>query len=117
MAATVLTDKLDDLFNYVQERCLWQFYSRTWDRTENIDGIVAQATLMFQGLEPKRETPIERLHLADAKLLVDDCRARYDWLKDVAPEEIRQLMGELRTKLTDVAITRSRNRELNHSLY
>jgi len=35
-----MTSKLDNLFDYVQERCLWQFASRTCDRTENIEGVL-----------------------------------------------------------------------------
>jgi len=117
MTAEVMTSKVDDLFNYVQERCLWQFYSRTWDRTENINGVLAQASNLFLGLEPKRDTPTERLHAADAMVMVTDCQSRYGWLKESSPEEIRSLMTELGAKLVDIAITRSQNRELTHSLY
>ena len=39
MAEQALKSQVDDLFDYVQERCLWQFFSRTWDRTENIEEI------------------------------------------------------------------------------
>ena len=79
-----MTSKLNNLFDYVQERCLWQFASRTWDRTENIEGVLKQVGALLKKRQPVAETPAERLHLADAKVLVNDCRQRYDWV-DVDP--------------------------------
>ncbi len=116
-AVTALGSQVDDLYGYVQERCLWQFYSRTWDRTENIDGVLAQATKLLLGQATARETPTERLHAVDAKVMVDDFYGRFPWLKDSSEEEIRELMRELHAKITDIAITRSHNRELTHTLY
>lgn len=117
MTVSVLSGKVDELFDYVQERFLWQFYSRTWDRTENIDGIIEQATNLLLGSALKRDTPTERLLGVEAKVMVDDFHARFPWLKDSTADEIRSLMSGLRDKLTDVAITSSKNRELNHTLY
>lgn len=112
-----LADQVNDLYGYVQERFLWQFYSRASDRTRNIDGITAQATLLLLGQPAERETPDQRLDAVDAKVMVDDFRARFPWLQDAGPEQIRQLMSGLRDKLLDIAVTRSKNRELNHTLY
>ena len=42
-----MEQNITQLYNYVQERCLWQFFSRSWDRKENIDGIMAQAKKLF----------------------------------------------------------------------
>ena len=112
-----LSDKVGDLYGYVQERCLWQFYSRNWDRSENIDGVLAKATDLFLGKTPETPTPQDRLHLADAKILVNDCRNRYSWVKDASEEEFRKIIAELHARLTDIAITSSKNHELTHSLY
>ncbi len=117
MMTSVLSSKVDELYHYVQERFLWQFYSRTWDRTENIDGIVAEGTCILLGEATKRDTPTERLLAVEAKVMVDDFHARFPWLKDATAEEVRVLMSGLREKLTDVAITSSKNHELNHTLY
>ena len=84
-----LSDKVGDLYDYVQERCLWQFYSRNWDRTENIDGVLAKATDLFLGKTPEIPTPQDRLYLADAKILVNDCRNRYSWVKDASEHVLR----------------------------
>ena len=109
--------KVDDLFGYVQERCLWQFHSRTWDRSENIDGIIGKAIDLLAGREPAAETPADRCFVADAKVMVADFRSRFPWIKEADEAEITQLLGGLRDRLTDLAITRSRNHELTHTLY
>lgn len=106
-----------ELFGYVQERFLWQFYSREWDRAENINGITEQAKRILLGQETLRQTPVQRLQAVDAKVMVDDCRARFAWLGEAQAQRIHELMDGLRVMLTDIAITRSQNRELNHSLY
>jgi len=117
MSITVSESKIGDLYNYVQERCLWQFSSRTWDRQENIDGILAKAADLILGKEPSRATPTEKLHCAEAKIMVADCRERYPWIKEVLEPEVNALMAGLKERLLDIAITKSHNRELNHRLY
>lgn len=109
--------KIDQLFDYCQERCLWQFFSRSWDREENIDGILGAATAILAGEEPRKNTPMNKLFYADAKIMVADFRSRFPWIGACSPEEIRALMAGLRVRLTEIAITKSLNRELNNSLY
>ncbi|WP_333875457.1 V-containing nitrogenase subunit delta [Methylobacter sp.] len=117
MNITESESKISDLFNYVQERCLWQYSSRTWDRQENIDGVLAKAADLILGREPTKETPTEKLHFAEAKILVADCQERYPWIKEVLEPEVKALMDGLKKRLVDIAITQSHNRELNHRLY
>ena len=105
------------LYDYVQERFLWQFYSREKDRTRNINGITEQATRLLVGEPVLRETPDQRLDAVDAKIMVDDFFVRCEWLKDTSAERRRELMEGLRLALIDIAITRSKNHELTHSLY
>ena len=111
------TEKVDQLFGYVQERCLWQFFSRTWDRKENLDGIMKTATDLLTGAPPKRETPMDKLFYADAKIMVADFKERFPWIKDTAPAEIATLMQGLKDRVEEISITKSLNHELNHSLY
>lgn len=110
-------DRIDQLYAYCQERCLWQFFSRTWDRQENIDGILATATAILSGEEVRKNTPMNRLFYADAKIMVADFKARFPWISSCTPEEIRELMTGLKERLLEIAITKSLNQELNHSLY
>ena len=110
--------QIDQLFGYVQERCLWQFHSRSWDRQENIDGIIATATDLLHGQEhPKRHTPMDRMFYADAKAMVDDFKVRFPWILDLEPTRITELMKGLQSKLVDETITHSRNGELHDKLY
>jgi vanadium nitrogenase delta subunit len=111
------TGKVDQLFNYVQERCLWQFFSRSWDRQENIDGIIKTATDLLTGKAPERETPMERLFYADAKIMAADFRQRFPWIEEEGPAQIRALMQSLKDRLVEFSITKSLNQELSHSLY
>ena len=110
-------DKVDQLFDYVQERCLWQFFSRAWDRQENIDGILGTATDLLTGAPHKFDTPMERLFYADAKIMVQDIKDRFAWVTETSPAQITDLMEKLKVKLVEFTITKSLNHELNHSLY
>ncbi len=109
--------KADQLFDYVQERCLWQFFSRTWDRKENIEGIVDAAGAMLTGKQPARHTPMEKLFYADALVMVTDFKQRFPWIETENPSHIHEILGVLKEKLVDIAITSSKNHELSHSLY
>lgn len=109
--------KIDDIYTYVQERCLWQFFSRTWDRQENIDRTIAYATDLFSGRTPEPATAMDKCHLVDAKQLVADCRERFSWVALTPAEEMQAVLEGVKEKLIDVTITQSRNRELNMQLY
>jgi vanadium nitrogenase delta subunit len=109
--------KVDDLFDYVEERCLWQFHSRSQDRTRNINGVIAKAIDLLAGRQPEADTPADRCFVADAKVMVADFRARFPWIREAGEAEVTELLGGLRDRLIDLTVTRSRNRELNHSLY
>lgn len=112
-----MSQKLDELYGYVEERCLWQFFSRTWDRQENIDGVLGQAEKLLTGEAPVRDTPMDKLFYADAKIMVNDFQTRFPWIRESQPAEIKALLGGLKARLVDDVITRSTNRELNHHLY
>ena len=109
--------KADQLFDYVQERSLWQFFSRTWDRKENIEGIVDAAGAMLTGKQPPRHTPMEKLFYADALVMVTDFKQRFPWIESENPSHIHEILGVLKEKLVDIAITSSKNHEISHSLY
>lgn len=112
-----MESRAEELFDYVQERCLWQFHSRSWDRRENITGIIAKATELLQGQTPTADTPVERCFVADARIMVADFRSRFPWLKEANAEDIWSVMEQLGQRLIDATITHSKNRELEHHLY
>jgi vanadium nitrogenase delta subunit len=105
------------LFDYVQKRYLWQFFSRSWDRQENIEGIIAAATDMLNGKHPHKHAPMDRLFYADAKEMVKDFRENFPWIDELEPTKIGEVMDGLKAQLIDHAITRSLNHELHHTLY
>lgn len=111
------SEKIDQLYNYVQERCLWQFFSRSWDRQENIDGIFKTATDLLTGHPPAKETPQDRLFYADAKIMVADFKQRFPWIEEAGSAQIRELIEGVKARLVEIAITKSQNHELNHTLY
>jgi vanadium nitrogenase delta subunit len=108
---------LDDLYRYVQERCLWQFFSRAWDRTENIDGVLGTVANLLTNSPVKPNSPMERLFYTDAKILVDQLREHFPDLGSLDTAQTRSLMESLRERLTRVAITESRNTELHENAY
>jgi len=112
-----MSEQVKQLFGYVQERCLWQFFSRSWDRQENIDGIMAAAEVLLSGGMPKRETPMEKLFYVDASEMVKDFRERFPWIASATPDEVKSLIAGLKSELIEHAITKSLNGELNHNLY
>lgn len=109
--------QVDQLFAYVQERCLWQFFSRSWDRQENIDGVLGKAAVLLAGEKPVLDTPMDRLFYADATVMVSDIKARFPWISEAAPAQVREWLDGLKERLMDITITNSKNRELHHSLY
>ena len=86
------TEQIDQLYNFCQERYLWQFFSRSWDRQENLDGIFTVAGALFAGEEVKRETPMEKLFYADAKIMVADFKERFPWIAACTRDQIRALL-------------------------
>jgi V-containing nitrogenase delta subunit len=109
--------RVDELYTYVQERCLWQFFSRTWDRKENIEGVFDNVVRLLTDEEPARGTPMERLHYVDALTVVKDFKEQFPWITDCKAAEIKDLMDEVKARVTDITVTHSKNHELSHHLY
>ena len=110
-------DKIDALYNYVQERCLWQFFSRTWDRRENIERVLGITGDILTGKELVLETPQDRLHYADAKILAADFIRLFPWIEELGAAQVREVLSGVKERLTEITITKSRNQELTHPLY
>jgi vanadium nitrogenase delta subunit len=110
-------EKVRQLYDYVQERCLWQFYSRAWDREANISNITRMAGEIISGRTPKLETLMDHQFYADAKELASGLKQRHAWVAAATPDEVAKAMDELRDELLDLAVKNSSNGELNYSLY
>jgi V-containing nitrogenase delta subunit len=113
-----MEEKARELYKFIQERYLWQFYSRTWDRDENINGILKKFAGIVTGEESGiADSPKERAFYAEAKMVAAESRKKFPWLDELEKDQIRAIVEEVREKLIDVAITRSQNCELNNPNY
>jgi vanadium nitrogenase delta subunit len=110
-------EKVRELFLYVQERCLWQFFSRARDRETNINAITRMAGELLTGTRPKIETPIEKQCFADAVELVVGIKSHQSWILEESPEAISGLMDELKDELLDLAVKSAKNGELTWQAY
>jgi vanadium nitrogenase delta subunit len=112
-----LQDKIEQLFLYFQERCLWQFHSRSWDREDNINGITDDVIKLLTGKRVEMETPEDKCHYADSRILVDDLKKRFPWILELKDSERSAVVEGARDKLMAVVVTNSKNAELNNENY
>lgn len=112
-----MKEKIDQLTNHIQEKCLWQFFSRTWDREENIGGILTKAAEILCGEESSLETAFDKSFFADAKVLVSDFKRLYPWITSMEKNDIKVLLNGVKEELTDITITGSHNEELKDPMY
>ncbi|MDP4177318.1 MAG: V-containing nitrogenase subunit delta [Bacillota bacterium] len=112
-----MEEKIAEIYNYIQERCLWQFHSRTWDRKENINGTMDYFTKILKGEEVTRDTAQQKCSYADAKILVDELKVKFSWVNELSSEQIEELGTGVKDKLIDIMINKSLNLELNTPFY
>jgi vanadium nitrogenase delta subunit len=112
-----MKEKIDQITGYIQERCLWQFFSRTWDREENIEGILTKTAKILCGEKPIVETPAEKSHYADAKVLASDIKRLFPWVLKLEKNEIKQLLQGVKEQMTQITVSGSLNEELNDPNY
>jgi len=107
----------DEIFTFIQEHCLWQFVSRTWDREENIDVVLSMAFTILTGNSPKYETPDERCHFADANSLAAEMKSALPWLEDLPKNDLADVIARVKERLVDITVKHSLNGELNQPGY
>ncbi len=112
-----MEDKIEELTSYIQERCLWQFFSRTWDREENIEGILNKTAEILTDKQVVTETPAEKYFYADAKILVSEIKNKFSWLVGMEKDQVMEMIAGVKARLTEITITKSKNCELNLKEY
>jgi len=105
------------IFNEIQEKCLWQFFSRAWDREENIDGILTKVGEIMAKEPSATETMADKYFYADAKVVAAELSASLPWLKDLDRDEVKAVLQSVKEKLLDITVTRSLNGELRVKNY
>ncbi|MEA5574407.1 V-containing nitrogenase subunit delta, partial [Calothrix sp. UHCC 0171] len=117
LKAEELSEKVENITTYIQERCLWQFHSRSWDREENINGVIKKTAEILTGQKPTLETLTDKLHYADAKILVSELKRNLPWIKELDKTQVNKVLESVKQKLSAITISGSLNGELHHSLY
>lgn len=112
-----MKDRAEELFSFIQKHYLWQFHSRSWDRVENINGILSQAADLLNGKEVVAETPKDKGFYADSKLLVLEATSRLPWINELTSDEKVELIEIVKEKLLEVTVKKSLNGELNMPMY
>lgn len=112
-----MNEHVEEMVTYIQERCLWQFFSRSWDREENIEGILTRTTEILIGESSVVETDADRCWFADAKILASDFKSHFTWLKQADNAEIRTVMNGIKERMLEITVKKSHNEELNISNY
>lgn len=112
-----MQEHIDALVNYIQGNCLWQFFSRTWDREENISGILSKTEALLAGSTPAIATDLDRCHLADAKMLSAEFRSNFPWITTMDKDRLHAVFQAVTERMREIAIVKSRNGELNIQYY
>ncbi len=112
-----MEDKVQAVYNYIVERCLWQFFSRNWDRERNIKGIMKDVALLYSGKEVSKETSDEKCYYADAKILLEQILDKFTWFEELNSKDVFELTDKVIDKLMYLAVTNSLNVERTVEYY
>ncbi|MGE4559944.1 MAG: Fe-only/vanadium nitrogenase subunit delta [Desulfobulbus sp.] len=107
-----MENKIEQLTDYIQKDCLWQFFSRAWDREENIAGVLDGTEALLAGSTPEATSDMDRCHMADAKVLSSAFASRFGWIRDMSREELHALFEGVKERMREIVITSSHNEEL-----
>ncbi|HWQ72270.1 MAG TPA: Fe-only/vanadium nitrogenase subunit delta [Desulfitobacteriaceae bacterium] len=109
-----MEEKALELYKFMQERYLWQFYSRSWDRDENINGILNNLLAILAEEEVAVSNSLRNQALyAEAKMVALETRKKFPWLEELDKSQIQAIIESVRKKIIDITIARSQNVELN----
>jgi hypothetical protein len=103
----------DEMVTFIQEHCLWQFFSRASDRESNINGVLPLAFKIITGEPYKCETPDERCHFANANRLAAQMKSSLPWLEGLTKEGLADVISGAQGKLENITVKHSLNGELN----
>lgn len=105
------------LLEYFQKNTLWQFFSRDWDREENLTGMFDALEKIVRKEALPRETPMQKVFYADAVVLIPEIGARVPGFSALSPDAAVAALEIVKKELWDIVITNSKNEELSVELY
>lgn len=113
-----MESNINELYKYIQQKYLWQFYSRSWDRENNINGILdAAKELLISGKCSLGDSLEEKHYYSEAKIVVNDFKRDLKFIEGLNEKGITELIDRVKVKLLDVTVTHSLNGELNVNYY
>jgi vanadium nitrogenase delta subunit len=112
-----MDSSIEAIVEQIQERCLWQFFSRAWDREENIEGIMTRVCEIMSAEPSAIETAEDRYHYADAKVVAAELSACLPWFRDMDKDELKCVLHGVKERLLDITVKRSLNGELRMKNY
>ncbi len=112
-----MRERIDELSLFIQERCLWQFHSRSWDREENINGVLNKLAEILTGENIALETLQDKCFYADARILALEIKSRLTWVDGIDGAQLKTVIDGVKEKLLDITVTRSLNAELKIPSY
>ena len=113
-----MEENVEKLYKFIQENYLWQFYSRNWDRENNIKGILGDAQeILTTGKCTVGDSLEDKFYYSEAVTVVNDLKAKLDFINGLNETGIKELFEKTIAKLIDVTITNSLNGELNIQYY
>ncbi|MBM9614106.1 V-containing nitrogenase subunit delta [Desulfobulbus rhabdoformis] len=112
-----MENKIEQLTEYIQKDCLWQFFSRAWDREENIEGVLNGTEALLTGPVEEATSDMDRCHMADAKVLSRAFTSSFGWIRDMNKEELHALFQGVKQRMREIVITSSHNEELHVKNY
>jgi nitrogenase delta subunit len=110
-------ERVEEMVAYIQERCLWQFHSRAWDREDNIAGVLSRTAEILTGREARDETEADRCWRADAKVLAAEFKSAFPWLGKAKPDEVEAALEGVKARMLELTVAKSRNEELRLQNY
>jgi Fe-only nitrogenase delta subunit len=113
-----LTDRREELINYIMKHCLWQFHSRAWDRERQNREILryTREYLCGEADQPPAEL-LERCHWTDGVSLARAFRENFPWLNELDKNEVGELMNAVHERMDFLLIKGSLNLELTDEHY
>lgn len=112
-----MKEKIEEVTALIQEECLWQFFSRSWDREENIEGIMTMTGKILNGDKINLVTPADKAFYSDAKNLAADIQKKMPWVSELDKSKVLELIEGVKERLLYITVKKSRNCELNLSNY
>ena len=113
----MMTNRIEQLTDYIMKRCLWQFQSRAWDRENQNAGILTKTKQLLCEEPVDIGTPADKCYWLDAFYLAKGFKRRFAWLATMDKEEIGTLMDGLKERIDYLTIKGSLNKELTVAAY